>query len=125
MSLERSIMAFAGFMVLLSLVLTYFVHPNFVWLTVFVGANLFQSAFTGFCPAGLLGDEHILCATTSVCTSQLFPVLLSQVGAANQHDHNCNDLHTDRDSCHPSENRCYIAKRKYFERTIVLKDRAQ
>tara|TARA_R110002096_G_scaffold6206_1_gene28522 strand:+ start:10140 stop:10358 length:219 start_codon:yes stop_codon:yes gene_type:complete len=54
MSLERSIMAFAGFMVLLSLVLTYFVHPNFVWLTVFVGANLFQSAFTGFCPAGLL-----------------------------------------------------------------------
>ena len=54
MSLERSIMAFAGFMVLLSLVLTYFVHPNFVWLTVFVGANIFQSAFTGFCPAGWL-----------------------------------------------------------------------
>lgn len=54
MSLERSIMAFAGFMVLLSLVLTYFVHPWFVWLTVFVGANLFQSAFTGFCPAGIL-----------------------------------------------------------------------
>lgn len=54
MSLERSIMAFAGFMVLLSLVLTYFVHPYFVWLTVFVGANLFQSAFTGFCPIGRL-----------------------------------------------------------------------
>ena len=54
MSLERSIMAFAGFMVLLSLALTYFVHPNFVWLTVFVGANLFQSAFTGFCPAGMI-----------------------------------------------------------------------
>lgn len=54
MSLERSIMAFAGFMVLLSLALTWFVHPNFVWLTVFVGANLFQSAFTGFCPAGML-----------------------------------------------------------------------
>ncbi len=54
MSLERSIMAFAGFMVLLSLSLTYFVHPYFVWLTVFVGANLFQSAFTGFCPIGTL-----------------------------------------------------------------------
>jgi len=54
MSLERSIMAFAGFMVLLSLGLTYFVHPYFVWLNVFVGANLFQSAFTGFCPAGSL-----------------------------------------------------------------------
>ncbi|MBT1446307.1 DUF2892 domain-containing protein [Shewanella sp. JM162201] len=54
MSLERSIMAFAGFMVLLSLVLTAFVHHNFVWLTAFVGANLFQSAFTGFCPAAML-----------------------------------------------------------------------
>ena len=54
MSLERSIMAFAGFMVLLSLALTYFVHPFFVWLTVFVGANLFQSAFTGFCPIATL-----------------------------------------------------------------------
>lgn len=54
MSLERAIMAFAGFMVLLSLALTYFVHPYFVWLTVFVGANLFQSAFTGFCPAGIV-----------------------------------------------------------------------
>jgi hypothetical protein len=47
-------MAFAGFMVLLSLALTWFVHPNFVWLTVFVGANMFQSAFTGFCPASML-----------------------------------------------------------------------
>lgn len=54
MSLERSTMAFAGFMVLLSIALTYFVHPYFVWLTVFVGANLFQSAFTGFCPAAML-----------------------------------------------------------------------
>jgi len=54
MSVERAIFAFAGFMVLLSLALTYFVHPNFVWLTVFVGANLFQSAFTGFCPAAML-----------------------------------------------------------------------
>lgn len=54
MSLERTIMAFAGFMVLLSLALTYYVHPYFVWLTAFVGANLFQSAFTGFCPVGVL-----------------------------------------------------------------------
>jgi hypothetical protein len=38
-------------MVLLSVTLTYYVHPAFVWLTVFVGANLFQQAFTGFCPA--------------------------------------------------------------------------
>ena len=54
MSVERSIFAFAGFMVMLSLLLTTFVHPNFIWLTAFVGANLFQSAFTGFCPAAML-----------------------------------------------------------------------
>jgi hypothetical protein len=54
MSLERSVEAFAGFMVLLSVALTYFVHPWFVWLTVFVGANLFQQAFTGFCPAAMV-----------------------------------------------------------------------
>ena len=54
MSLEKSVEAFAGFMVLLSVGLTYFVHPYFVWLTVFVGANLFQQAFTGFCPAAMV-----------------------------------------------------------------------
>jgi hypothetical protein len=54
MSLEKSVEAFAGFMVLLSLALTYFVHPYFVWLTVFVGVNLFQQAFTGFCPAAMV-----------------------------------------------------------------------
>jgi hypothetical protein len=47
MSLERAVEAFAGFMVLLSVALTYFVHPGFVWLTVFVGANLFQQAVSG------------------------------------------------------------------------------
>lgn len=54
MSLEKSVTAFAGFMVLLSVALTYFVHPGFVWLTVFVGANLFQQSFTGFCPAAMV-----------------------------------------------------------------------
>ena len=51
MSVERAVDAFAGSMVLLSVVLAQFVHPGFVWLTVFVGANLFQQAFTGICPA--------------------------------------------------------------------------
>lgn len=54
MSLEKSVEAFAGFMVLLSVALTYFVHPAFIWLTVFVGANLFQQSFTGFCPAAMV-----------------------------------------------------------------------
>jgi hypothetical protein len=51
MSLDRSILAFAGFMVLLSVVLTVWVSPYFVWFTVFIGANLLQSSFTGLCPA--------------------------------------------------------------------------
>ena len=38
-----------GFMVLLSVVLTVFVHPNWMWFTVFIGVNLIQSAFTKWC----------------------------------------------------------------------------
>lgn len=51
MKLDNAVRVFAGFMVLLSLALTYWVSPHFVWLTVFVGFNLIQSAFTGICPA--------------------------------------------------------------------------
>lgn len=51
MTLDRSVMLFAGCMVLLSVLLTVFVSPLFVWFTVFIGLNLIQSSFTGFCPA--------------------------------------------------------------------------
>ena len=51
MNIDRYVMAFAGAMVLASLALGLWVHPNWFWLTAFVGFNLFQSAFTGFCPA--------------------------------------------------------------------------
>lgn len=51
MTLDRSVLAFAGFMTLLSVALTYFVSPYFMWFTVFIGFNQIQSAFTGFCPA--------------------------------------------------------------------------
>jgi small-conductance mechanosensitive channel len=44
LSLEHAVWTFAGFMLLPSEVLTRFVHPAFVWLTVFVGVNLFQQA---------------------------------------------------------------------------------
>jgi hypothetical protein len=50
MSIDRIVLAFAGFVVLLSLALGTFVHHGWYWLTAFVGANLLQSAFTGFCP---------------------------------------------------------------------------
>ena len=51
MSADKAVRAFAGIMVLHSVALTYWVSPWFVLLTLFVGANLLQSAFTGFCPA--------------------------------------------------------------------------
>ncbi len=54
MSVERALTAFAGFMILLSLALTQWVHPNFIWFTAFIGANLFQQSFTGFCPASMI-----------------------------------------------------------------------
>jgi hypothetical protein len=54
MSLDRAVLAFAGIMVLLSVVLTQLVSPYFLWFTVFIGFNLIQSAFTGFCPAAII-----------------------------------------------------------------------
>lgn len=55
MSIERIVLAFAGFMIMLSLALgmtasPIFHHEYWLYFTAFVGVNLFQSAFTGFCP---------------------------------------------------------------------------
>ena len=54
MSLERAVMAFAGVMILISVALTQFVSPWWWLLTAFVGFNLLQSSFTGFCPAAMV-----------------------------------------------------------------------
>jgi len=54
MNLDRAVMIFAGFMVLLSLALTHWVHPAWMWLTVFVGLNLMQASITRFCPAAMV-----------------------------------------------------------------------
>jgi len=51
MKLENAIRILAGTMILISLALAHWVSPNWLWLAVFVGVNLIQSAFTGFCPA--------------------------------------------------------------------------
>ncbi len=50
MNIDRIVLAFAGTVILLSLVLSQYHSPNWLWLTAFVGANLLQAAFTGFCP---------------------------------------------------------------------------
>lgn len=54
MTLDRTVLAFAGVMTLISVVLTLTVSPNFVWFTAFIGVNMLQSAFTGFCPAAMV-----------------------------------------------------------------------
>ncbi|OIN99752.1 MAG: DUF2892 domain-containing protein [Elusimicrobia bacterium CG_4_10_14_0_2_um_filter_56_8] len=51
MKLNDALRLLAGFMVLLSVALAVYVDKNFLWLTVFVGVNLLQSAFTKWCPA--------------------------------------------------------------------------
>jgi DUF2892 family protein len=53
-TVQRAVLAFAGSMILLSLLLAWLVHPGFLWLTAFVGVNLLQSAFTGFCPLAIV-----------------------------------------------------------------------
>ena len=50
MTIERVVRIFAGAMVLVSLALAVYVSLSWRWLTAFVGANLFQSGFTGLCP---------------------------------------------------------------------------
>ncbi len=54
MTVDNGVRVVAGCILLLSLLLTAWVHPGFVWLSVFVGANLIQSAFTCFCPAAMI-----------------------------------------------------------------------
>ena len=48
------IRALAGTLILVSLALAHYVSPNWLWFTAFVGANLLQSSFTGFCPAEMI-----------------------------------------------------------------------
>lgn len=50
MTVERALRLVAGAFVVLSVLLGIYVHVNFLWFTVFVGLNLFQSAFTNWCP---------------------------------------------------------------------------
>ena len=51
MTVERALRLMAGVVILLSLALSHWVSPYWIWLTVFVGLNLLQSAFTNWCPA--------------------------------------------------------------------------
>lgn len=55
MSIDRVVMAFAGTFILVSLGLSvWLAMPMILWFTAFVGANLLQAAFTGFCPLAII-----------------------------------------------------------------------
>ena len=54
MSIERIVLAFAGIMILVSLGLAQLHHQYWLFFTAFIGLNLLQSAFTGFCPLALI-----------------------------------------------------------------------
>lgn len=54
MSIEKTLFAFAGIMVMATTLLAMFHNPLWSWVTLFVGFNAFQSTFTGFCPPGWL-----------------------------------------------------------------------
>jgi hypothetical protein len=53
-NVDRAVLTFAGIMVLLSAALAWLISPYWLLLTVFVGLNLIQAAFTGFCPAAIV-----------------------------------------------------------------------
>ncbi|MDE2228345.1 MAG: DUF2892 domain-containing protein [Alphaproteobacteria bacterium] len=51
MSVDRLVFAFAGTLILISLALSQIHNPAWLWFTAFIGANMLQASFTGFCPA--------------------------------------------------------------------------
>lgn len=54
MNVDKAVLAFAGFVVLISVALAHFVSPWWLLLTAFAGANMLQSSVTGFCPAAIV-----------------------------------------------------------------------
>ena len=54
MNVDTLVMRFAGVFILASLALGHWHSPNWLWFTAFVGANLLQASFTGFCPLAII-----------------------------------------------------------------------
>ena len=80
MSVTRAVMAFAGTVVLLSVLMSQIHHPAWLWLTAFVGANLLQASFTGIAAhrtfSANIGDRGNAVNRDAVLVSgSYFPVL--------------------------------------------------
>ena len=54
MNIDRAVLGFAGSVVIISLALAQFVSPWWLLLTLFVGLNVLQASFTGFCPLAII-----------------------------------------------------------------------
>ncbi|WP_019054610.1 YgaP family membrane protein [Sphingobium xenophagum] len=54
MTLDTAVLRFAGLVVLVSVLLSFYVHPYWIGLTIFAGLNMLQASFTGFCPAAMI-----------------------------------------------------------------------
>jgi len=54
MNVDKAVLMFAGFVVLLGVALCHMVNPYWYLLAAFAGLNMFQAAFTGFCPAAMV-----------------------------------------------------------------------
>jgi hypothetical protein len=54
MNIDRAVLTFAGCVNLAAVALTYYVSPYWLLLAGFVGINMLQSSFTGFCPAAMV-----------------------------------------------------------------------
>jgi len=50
MTINEGLRLIAGLFIILSLIASQFLHPDFIYFTAFIGLNLLQSAFTGWCP---------------------------------------------------------------------------
>ena len=67
MRIDNAVFALAGTMVLVRVVLTWLVTPYALLLATFVGANMLQSSFTGFCPAAKVMKALGMKEATSAC----------------------------------------------------------
>lgn len=54
MTLDAAVMRFAGAVVLVSILLSFYVHPWWIGLAIFAGLNMIQASSTGFCPAAMI-----------------------------------------------------------------------
>ncbi len=54
MNLDAAVLRFAGVVVLASVLLSIYLHPYWLGLTIFAGLNMIQASFTGFCPAAMI-----------------------------------------------------------------------